>query len=303
MLREVLEPPGEQAAVRFALAVRDLVDGDLVGPRVDLVEPILDVVGHVRESVVRVQHVVHLAEDVAERPLGDRVASERRAPGQRVGQQSRVLVQPAIAVGEHLRQRLLVLARQARAVAQHALDDLAPLLGRAVHPDERVALLVAERALQLEVQPGLGVTEIECSEPGARGLRLGELHRVGLGDHRRGNVLLLERRLDHLVLVAGLAQQVFHRLVAWSERHQPRGIGEARDLRRNDLRHAGRGVAVIGRVQERAADPPLPHHDRRERIARRIRYRERGRAGGRARYQDQQYSHAGPRDRTRHPHC
>ena len=122
VLGEILQPRCQQAAIRLARAVRDPVDGDLIRLRVDFVQPVLDVVGHVHQAVGGHQHVVHLAEDVAERPLGDRDAGKRRAPRQRFRQQLRVLAQPAVARRQFCGQRPLVLAGEPRTIALHARE-------------------------------------------------------------------------------------------------------------------------------------------------------------------------------------
>ena len=153
------------------------------------------------------------------------------APRQRVGKQLGVLAQLAVAGGQALGQRPLVLARQPRAVAQHAGDDRAPLVGRALHADEGIALLVAEGALQsgsaacVSRSPRSSAPSHELA-----GLASAQLHGVGLGLQDHARLGRAGRQRDREVLVAGLAHQVLHRLAALGELDATGGIAEARDL-------------------------------------------------------------------------
>ncbi len=189
--------------------MRDLVDGDLVRLRIGLVQPILDVVGDVDESVAAHQHVVRLGHDVPDRPLGDRDRFERRGPRRHVWNHRGIVAQLAIAFRQLHRHRLLVCGRESRAVADHPVDHVAPHLGRALHPRELVALLVTERTLQHEVLLGRGITDVERAEPGVRWLRSRERRRVRLPRHDHGGrrfAWLSRGRIG--VAVTGLAEPV-----------------------------------------------------------------------------------------------
>ncbi len=78
-------------------------------------------------------------------------------------------------------------------VEDHAVDDVAPHLRRTLHARELVALLVTEGALEHEVLLGLGVTDIEGTEPGIGGLRGGQRHGIGLGHQHHGDRLIAGR--------------------------------------------------------------------------------------------------------------
>ena len=153
---------------------------------------------------------------------------------------------------------------------------VAPLVRRALHANEGIALLVTERALGLEVQLGVAVAEVECAEPGAGGLGLGQPDRVGLGHERHVQLARRDRRLDGEILVAGFANQVLHRRVALGELHATGRVAESSDLRGDGARHAGRRVAVVRRVELWSVGRAFPHHDRGQRLTRRVRHRQRG---------------------------
>ncbi len=213
--RKRLEPPGEQATGRVAQQVRDLIDRDRAGLRVDLVQPVLDVVGDVNEAVRCDQHVVRLRHDVADGPFGDGRVGKRGRPRGRVGHQCGVVAQLPVALGQLRGHRPLVRRGQARPVADHAIDDVAPDLGCAVHANELVALLVTERTLQHEVLLRVRVADVERAEPRIGGLRRSQRHWIGLArhDHDRRRFAGHGRR-DESVAEPRLAQPVTQTLRA-----------------------------------------------------------------------------------------
>ena len=286
--REFLQARRQQAARRLALAVRDLVHGHAVGGRVDLPHAILDVVGHVDMAVAAEQLVVLLAHRVADRPLGERAAGQRGVPVCGSGHALGMLAQRAPARREQLGQRLLVGRRQARAVAHHALDEGAPLVGAALGAGLRIALLVAEAALQLEVALALAITEIECTQPGVGRQRLGALRRIGLALQRHAGFGLARREFDARFAPAGLAHQQAHGAAAIVETHAAGGVGEASDV---GLDHEGlrrQRVAAVAGVGRRARGRHLAHHRGGERRAAFVDDAERGGTGRRGSQHHQQ---------------
>ena len=170
---------------------------------------------------------------------------------------------------QQCREFLLRLAGQAGSVAHHALDHGVPFGGAAVTAQERSALLVAKAALQHELLAHrvVGQRLVQRGGPGIGRPLLGQRPDVGLGNQRQDRVGVQVRSFQRQQPEPRLSQPQAKGPRTVRQHGPALTIGKPRGLEQSLLQSAGRGIAVVRRVDGRRRVGDLRHHDQTQRLA------------------------------------